>query len=1295
VDDEHINTGVPFGATSGNVVVTNASGSDQKPFTVIPPPIITNLSPDNGPIGTNVTISGVNFTGVNSVKFGPVAATFTFVNDTTVTTTVPVGAGSNVVLTTAGGGPSAPSPFTVVGAPTVTNLNPTSGVPGTAVVITGTAFTGADQPGNGVKFGLVDAITFTVDSDTQITATVPVGAVTGGVVVTTGAGSSAPQTFTVPAPVITNFTPNQGLPASTVALTGQYFTGVNSVTIGGNPVAFTFHNDGSVDFTVPPASGDGTIRLRTPAGTASTGTFSFPAPSISGFSPTQGIVGTSVVITGNHFLQASVVKFGGVAATAYTVDSDTQITATVPNGAPSGPITVTVPGGTATSATGFHVIGSPTISDFNPKTGVVGTSVVITGTNFTGATDVLFNGISATSFTVDSDTQTTAQAPGGSSTGKITVKGAAGDAVSSADFTLAFAPSITSFSPTSGPTGTLVTIVGTHFTGATGVSIGGVAAAGFSIVDDSTITATVAPTALTDLVSVTTGFGTADSSVLSPKNFTVIPLPVITGMSPNTGVHGTTVVITGTGLSGATAVKFGTISAPFTVDSDTQITATAPAGVITAGVTVSTPGGTSAPSTFTVPGPSITSFTPAVGLSGTVVTLTGSGFTDATNAAFNGTAAASFTVLSDTAMTVTAPVGVSAGKITVATLAGSATSATDFTLPVPSITTFSPTSGIANVTDVVITGDNFLQASTVTFGGVAATTFTVDSNTQITARLPVAAATGPVAVTVPGGTATSATSFTVIGAPTITSFAPNSGFIGTTVSITGTTFTGATAVKIGGVDATFTVDSDTAITVIVPNGAASGPITVVGLAGNAVSVDSFTVIGAPTITRFTPSSGAAGTTVTLTGTDFTGATAVTIGAVPVESFAVVDSTTITAVVPSNGISGTIKVTTPGGSATTPTSFSIPPTITSFSPEQGGPGTTITITGSNFTGTTRVTIGGVDVTSFTVNPDGTITAVVGANGVSGDIVVTTGGGNASAPAPFIVDGPPAVTSFTPSGGKPGANVAVTGTHFTGATRVAIGGTDVASFTVVNDTLLTLVAGSGSTGAITVTTPNGTGTSSANFTFEITSATVVSDGTATIQATAGGDTTLPPFKVRNTGTTVQTLTAVNVTMTNPSSFDSGTMTASASAGTVRATAVPQATTVFTFDKPLTLQPGEDASISLRLHARARTAAVGAVAVASVGFMAFGLLGLRLPRRLVSGALSAMLVAGLTLVLAGCGGGGNKNLDGSLTDGTGAPLAGAPAAIPSSTVTITKVVGTDANGLAVVYGGLPAQLGTVQIQ
>src|SRR4029077_5901692 len=146
--------------------------------------------------------------------------------------------------------------------------------------------------------------------------------------------------------------------------------------------------------------------------------------------------------------------------------------------------------------------------------------------------------------------------------------------------------------------------------------------------------------------------------------------PAVANVNPNTGPTqgGTSVTITGTNFSGATAVSFGSnAAASFTVNSATQITATSPAGIGTVDVTVTTPGGTSATSTadqFTyVPAPAlaptVTNINPNTGPTsgGPSVTITGTNFSSAAAVRFGSNAAASFTVNSATQITATSPAG--------------------------------------------------------------------------------------------------------------------------------------------------------------------------------------------------------------------------------------------------------------------------------------------------------------------------------------------------------------------------------------------------------------------------------------------------------------------------------------------------------------------------------------------------------------------------------------------------------------------------------------------------------------
>ncbi len=257
----------------------------------------------------------------------------------------------------------------------------------------------------------------------------------------------------------------------------------------------------------------------------------------------------------------------------------------------------------------------------------------------------------------------------------------------------------------------------------------------------------------------------------------------------------------------------------------------------------------------------------------------------------------------------------------------------------------------------------------------------------------------------------------------VSSFTPTSAGTGTQVMITGLNFTGANSVSFGGVPASgFTVLSSTSIRAFVGAGA-SGAVRVATPTVQG-SLGGFTYIPPPVITGFNPATAAAGVTVTITGSNFTGATNVSFGGVSANTFNVVSSTTIIVLTPSGG-SGSVSVTTPGGTGSLAGFISLP-TITSFTPLNGTQGTVLNILGTSFTGTTAVSIGGINALSFTVNSSTSITAIVGTGG-TGSVTVTKPGGISSL-AGFTWFPPPTITSFAPASGPVGTTVTITGTGF---------------------------------------------------------------------------------------------------------------------------------------------------------------------------------------------------------------------------------------------------------------------------
>jgi hypothetical protein len=433
----------------------------------------------------------------------------------------------------------------------------------------------------------------------------------------------------------------------------------------------------------------------------------------------------------------------------------------------------------------------------------------------------------------------------------------------------------------------------------------------------------------------------------------------------------------------------------------------------------------------------------------------------------------------------------------------------------------------------------------VTFNGTSAPVFTVNSATQITVTVPAGATTGVIGVTAPTGSGTSTAVFTVIPAPVVTSFTPNYGRPGTMVVITGNNFTGATAVIFsnGAVAPIFTVDSNTQITVIVPVGAITGPISVTGAGGTGTSANVFTVpvlandlctdaialtcgqtvngtiVGATTAGDPTGSCGGetidgGGVFYSIVGTGraITVSTCATATRFDTKLFvyrgtcnaficvgsnddATCAANQAASAVTFNSTLGTTYYIMVGGYRTAAGAFALnvscvppAPAITSLSPVSGPAGTTVTVTGTDFTGTTSVRLNGVPVTNLNVVNATTITFTVPNNATTGNVVVTTGGG-ASNGVLFTVIPAPAITAMSPATGPVGTVVTLTGTGLTGTTAISINGVAVTNFTVVNGTTITFTVPTGATtGNVVVTTAGG---ASAGSLFTVTTVTAAAN------------------------------------------------------------------------------------------------------------------------------------------------------------------------------------------------------------
>ena len=635
-----------------------------------------------------------------------------------------------------------------------------------------------------------------------------------------------------------------------------------------------------------------------------------PAPTVTAVSPTSGPTtgGSSVTITGTALTGAGSVSFGSTAATSFTVNSDTSITATAPAGAPGGvDVTVNTAGGTsATSANDRYTYVSPppTVVIVNPSSGPAGTPVAVSGTNFVGVTEVDFGPGNKASFTVNNSGTLTATAPAGTGTVDITVTTASGTSQTLADdqFTYTAGP----------PPGTIPSPV----------------AGGWQLNGSAQVVTPTSPPSLQLTQATNWQAGSAFwPTPVSGAGITASFDVYLGSSTSGSGADGMTFVLADASVTKPTALGVNGGGEGFSgitgiaVSFDTWQNTNDPSNNF---VGIATTNSSQQALNYVTTDSSVPNLRNAV--HHVVVTTDPSGI----SVTMDGAQVLTY----DATLPAKVLVGFTAatGGFNDVHQVQNVNIATGPPPPTPTVTAVSPSSGpTTGGTSVAITGTALTGASSVKFGSTAATSFTVNSDSSITATAPPGLA-GGVDVTVNTAGGTSATgagdryTYTPPPAPTVTNVSPASGPTtgGTSVTITGTGLSGATAVKFGGNPATFSVTGATTITATAPaTGSLGGvdvTVTTPGGTSATSAADQFSYLAPspPTVTAVSPPAGPGGTPVTITGTNLAGATAVNFGGGNPATFSVTNSTTITATAPASTALGAVDVTvtTAGGTSAT-------------------------------------------------------------------------------------------------------------------------------------------------------------------------------------------------------------------------------------------------------------------------------------------------------------------------------------------------------------------------------------------
>ncbi len=741
-------------------------------------PIINDFTPKSGLPGSSVTIQGENFNGspgLDSVYMNGYGAEVRSSSGTQIEVVVPSDAttGPIVVIDLISRKRAISSrDFEVLinnNPVKISNVIPNTGVVGSMFVINGSSF-GTDAGDITVRIG-ADIVEVRELYDTLIVATVPTGAVTGQVNINKGGATATGPLFTVldVNPVIDSLKPHHGPVGAEVWIFGQYFSTVaeqNLISFNGvEAEVLEAHND-SLKTEVPPEATTGIVSLSVNGKSTDGPLFTVDptGPVIKSINPTSGKAGTAVSIYGENFsttLSENIVSFNDAVALV-TSASPTQIVATVPDDATTGPVKVVVNGVVALGPQ-FAVESSLIeVTGINPSSGKVGISVTISGSNFgnnIADNKVSFNGENATILSANTS-EIVATVPDNATTGPVVVTVGGLSGVGPTFTVEATAPQITSLTPNSGQVGSVVKINGTNFgatPGSNAVTFNGTSAT-VSSASVTDLVVNVPAGASSGLVVVTVG-GLASNGV----NFTVEATPPqITSLTPNSGQVGSVVKINGTNFGatpGSNAVTFNGTSAIVSSASVTDLVVNVPAGASTGLVVVTVGGMASNGVNFTVEAtaPQITSLTPNSGQVGSVVKINGTNFsaTPGSNAVtFNGTSAI-VSSASATDLVVSVPLGATTGQVVV-TVGGLASNGVNFTVEAtpPQITSINPTSGPYN-TQVSISGTNFsdvISENRVFFNNLEAVISSASSTTLL-ATVPLGAGTGIVSVITNGLTA--------------------------------------------------------------------------------------------------------------------------------------------------------------------------------------------------------------------------------------------------------------------------------------------------------------------------------------------------------------------------------------------------------------------------------------------------------------------------------------------------------------------------------------------------------------
>lgn len=766
--------------TISRLVALCALGASLASAAQTSPPTLSSVSPASGPTQGNIpiTLSGTNLDTVTSATIGTSPCPIVTQDLSYLICTLPAGEGLGHPVSVTNPDGTADSLSFDYAAPVLASVSPATGptAGGTSITL------------SGQNFGLNPFVAFDSDScaitshdHTHIVCVPPPGTGTGHLLRVTVAGQqSGTMSWRYLPPSIASISPS-AIPTSgaLITLTGNNFGASGAwVFVDGAACPVTSQTHTSIECAVPAGTGlNKTVTVNVDGQSSNSATLSYQAPVLSSVTPSNGHTagGDVLTLSGTNFgTSGGVVTVGG-ATCPLTLQTHQQIECTLPAGQGTGhPVQVTVAG--QSSNTVSYDYGPPSISSLTPSSGPTagGTALTLVGENFGVTGGSVTVGGQSCPITSQGHTLVMCTAPSGTGTNQLVTLTVDGRSTTASQTYSYAAPTLTSLTPTSGPTagGITLTLSGSSF-GASGatVQVGG-AACPVTAQTQTSLECTLPEGQGVSRPVVVTVDGQSSNGAVR-FNYAA---PVLTQVSPTTGPTsgGTPLTLTGSnfGISGAQVTVDGA-SCAVQSQSHGQITCSSPAGSGTnRPVIVTVAGQSSNTGLFTYAAPSLSQLQPSTGptAGGFTLTLTGQNFGSSGQVDF-GSTPCPVSSWSDSQVTCTAPEGLGENIPVKVLVGGQSSNAMSFSYDAPTLVGVTPSVGpLAGGASLTLSGSSFgAQGATVALSGVDCPV-TAQLHTQLECTLPAGA--GPnkqLVVTAADGRPSNALSFSYASSPPVAS----------------------------------------------------------------------------------------------------------------------------------------------------------------------------------------------------------------------------------------------------------------------------------------------------------------------------------------------------------------------------------------------------------------------------------------------------------------------------------------------------------------------------------------------